>query len=206
MRTLMWLFFCLVVFGPQPQARPVLQTTAQSNPQQRLELNTTVLKVEYCYSPSNLVLTLRLVFTNVGNAPIILQKKSSAITRYMISRNIRKAHARDYVLELTDTLDLGAAGFSVTVPDRSLFTILKPSESYSTENSVVIPVFDAKEYLRPGKYLLQVRVATWYYPPEWRDTFRKQWSEQGYLWTADVISQPMPFEVERGRPKGPSCK
>ena len=172
-------------------------------PEQRLELNTSIVRSEYCSESFNLVLTLRLLFTNVGTMPILLQKKSFVISRFMVSQSRQKASEGKYVLAVTETLDWKAAGFSAgSEPDLSAFTTLNPGDSYSTERELPIPVLETRADLQPGKYVLQVKVPTWYYPSEWSQGVRERWRQKGFLWTETVTSNPMSFEVKRGQPAG----
>lgn len=201
MRTLVLLLLFVLIFALQPiQVDARVGKVTQARP--KLELTTTVLHSEYCSSPSNLALTLQLRFTNVGNEPILLQKKSSVIGGYMISRTLRKAANRDYLEAASFTLDWTAAGFTPDTPDRSAFTKLGPGESYSTERELRIPVFEEKD-LQAGKYFLQIKVPTWYYDPNRSSEFRGRWKQEGFLWTATITSIPMPFEVKRGEPTRP---
>ena len=55
MKTLLWLSCCLFVFWPQqPEARVLPETLFQSGSRHKLELNTNVIRLEYCSSPSDL--------------------------------------------------------------------------------------------------------------------------------------------------------
>lgn len=203
MRILIGVLLLLLASVPALPENEAFVEQNDSKAQQKLTLTTTVLKSEYCSSPSDLVLTLRLVFTNDGSGTILLQKKSSVITKYMIARTVRQAASNDYIQEITPTLNLRAAGYTPNLtPELSQFAKLQASESYSTEHTVLIPVFERGD-LQPGKYLLQVRVVTWYYRNDWSEKFREQWQHEGFLWTKDVTSTPMEFEVRRGQPIGP---
>jgi hypothetical protein len=203
MRISIGVLLLLLACAPSLLGDAALVNQNDSKVQQKLTLNTTILKSEYCSSPSDLVLTLRLLFTNEGREPILLQKKSSVISKYMIARTVREAASQNYVQEITPTLNLRAAGYTPnSTPELSHFAKLNVGESYATEHSVLIPVFE-KDDLQPGKYLLQVRVVTWYYRYDWSERFREQWRQEGFLWTKNVTSTPMEFEVKRGQPIGP---
>ena len=202
MRISIGVLLLLLACGPALLGDEAHVDQNDSKAQQKLTLNTTVLKSEYCSSPSDLVLTLRLLFTNEGREPILLQKKSSVISKYMIAHTVRRAGSNDYVKEISPTLNSRAAGYTPDLtPELSHFVKLNVGESYSTEHSVLIPVFE-RDDLQPGKYFLQVRVVTWYYRYNLSEEFREQWRHEGFLWTKNVTSTPMEFEVKRGQPLG----
>jgi hypothetical protein len=120
----------------------------------------------------------------------------------MVSRNLKDTVERKYLQKVSPMLDF--TGFRRNPPeDLKLFSVLKPRESYSTstDSRVDLLVGHDREAVRPGKYLLQVRVITWYYHPEdTNDRLRVQWQDHGFLWTNDVTSEPMIFEVESKPP------
>ena len=55
---------------------------------------------------------------------------------------------------------------------------------------------DFKDDLRPGAYFLQVRVATWFYFAD-PNEYRELWRNEGYLWSENMTSEPMPFKIEK---------
>ena len=51
-------------------------------------------------------------------------------------------------------------------PQRSEFIALKPGESISFKSEIILGLYDGtkdKDELHPGSYVLQVRVAAWFY-------------------------------------------
>lgn len=202
MITFVWLLSCMLAFA-SPQQQKARSAAQKADQAKQLQLLTNILETQYC-SSSNLVLTLRLLFTNTGIEPILLQKKSSVISRFMVSRSYRKAREKNYVMDARENLDWKAAGFVLdSAPELSLFVTLKPGESYVAERKLHISVFESNDGLPVGKYFLQVRVPTWYYPPAAAEEVRERWKDEGFLWTQTLTSAPMPFEVERGRPASP---
>ncbi|HKP37793.1 MAG TPA: hypothetical protein VJT71_13130 [Pyrinomonadaceae bacterium] len=165
----------------------------------KLVLETTIVSKQYCSTAPFLLLTLSLKFTNLGDKPILLDRRSKLIGRELVSRNLKDLAGKKYLYKVSPMLDLAGAGIGRNLPeDLMLFAVLKPGESLttSTESRVDVIVGPDRDGLPPGKYLLQVRVITWYYYPSATDRLRAQWQDRGYLWTTDLTSKPMTFEVE----------
>jgi hypothetical protein len=168
-----------------------------------LELNTDLIKLEAC-SDNGLRFTLRLNFANKGENAVILDKRSTAVTQYMISRNLKNALKRKY--ETTVSIFFGLDGVGMTmdsVPNESQFVVLKPGETYSPIR-VLTAVFgadsdDGAKALR-GLNFLQMVVLTWYYPRASNIKWRDQWQTKGYLWSDPIRSIPMPFKIENKAP------
>lgn len=147
--------------------------------------------------------TLRLTYANTGEQTILLDRRSSAIFRSMVSRSLKAAAAKRYT-ETTrfSYFDLRKVGFREgEFPREDAFVTLKPGELYSLEKEgfgvrLYDGTKDSEDELRPGHYFLQLRVATRYYliQPE---EYRERWRDKGYLWSKNVISEPMPFTVEK---------
>lgn len=186
---------------------------AQSG-QPQLQLTTSVVRQRYRQEwPGSTMLrwTLKLTYTNTGSRAVILDKKSSLIFRSMISRSLKDAAKKRYVRDAISSsfYDLTKAGFRPgQVPREDAFVTLAPGESYSLEKEGYgTNIYDGtdgdEQYLRPGRYFLQVRVATWYYlsPP---DAQAEKWRDKGYVWSRDVVSLPMPFTVDK-RPRVKQC-
>jgi hypothetical protein len=95
---------------------------------------------------------------------------------------------------------MGAASLRNGPPERSEFVMLKPEESITLKKEIRYSLYDGtkdtKDDLHPGNYILQVRVAAWFYaadPAEWE----QKWGGEAYLWSENVTSEPMPFTVEK---------
>ena len=169
-----------------------------------LQLNTDLIKLEVC-SGDRLRFTLRLNYTNKGKNVIILDKRSSAIPRYMISRSLKNAIKKKYEIEAHTLIASDAAGMTDdSVLDESQFVLLKPGESY---RFVEVFHFDSRvdegsHGSRPlrGLNFLQVVVLTWYYPRASNTKWRDQWQTKGYLWSDPITSVAMPFNVDPTAP------
>lgn len=110
------------------------------------------------------------------------------------------AAAKKYVDDTAFSyFDLRKAGVREEVPREDAFVTLRPGESYSLDKDgfgvrLYNGTKDSEDELQPGNYFLQLRVATWYYLVRPED-YRKRWRDKGYVWSADITSQPMPFTV-----------
>jgi hypothetical protein len=204
--TLSWLcFICAIAVHAQTNSRREGGEGASGhlNPRARLQLTTNIVESRYC-SDSQIHFVLRQNFTNAGQEPILLDKKSSMVTRYMVSRSFKDAAAKRYKIKVSPFINLLRAGVRLdAAPDEASFIQLKPGESYSLEKGFSLGVYDAtsvtEDFLRPGNYVLQIVVWTWYYQNEPVLKWREQWRQRGFLWTDPVESLPMPFTVEKVR-------
>lgn len=169
-----------------------------------LELNTDLIKLEAC-SGHGLRFTLRLNFTNRGNNLVILDKRSTAVTQYMLSRNFKNAMKRKYEITVPRLYSLETAGMTMdSVPDESQFVFLKPSETYSPIRVLSYDFGDDSDNERSGRLsgvkFLRLVVLTWYYPRASNFRWRDQWKTKGYLWSDPITSMPMPLKVENKPP------
>jgi hypothetical protein len=176
-----------------------------------LRLTTSIVKERYCLDIGSRFLewTLNLTYANVGNRPILVDKKSSWIYRTMVSRNLQAASAGRYEYDPSSFhSDLRKIGF-LNTPEADSFVVLKPGESFSVEAACRVHLYDgtkdSEDSLHPGNHVLQARVATWHYYTDPRE-YRDKWSKRGYLWFDNVTSLPMPFTVERNPAVTPCSK
>ena len=184
---------------------------SMTNPEQsaeaQLQLSTSLIEQRYSVETGSrlLRLTLNLTYSNIGNRPIILDKRSSLVYRKLVSRNLAAASDKkyDYVesSSFIDVRSMLAAGMRLEdTPKKDAFIILKPRESYSLKKELILRLYDGTtdtdDYLHPGTRFLQLRVATWYYFAD-PDTYREQWRDEGYLWSQNITSVPMPLKVEK---------
>ena len=83
------------------------------------------------------------------------------------------------------------------------FTIIKPGELVEFEEPVSVYLFNekrkAERFLNEGIHFLQVDVGSWPYVAD-PTSFRRKWSDKGYLWFEGLTSDPMPFTIEKDRP------
>ncbi len=163
-----------------------------------LELTTDLIQQKAC-SGNGLQFTLRLNFTNRGKNTVILDKRSTAVTQYMLSRNFKNAMKKKYKITVRILFGLEGAGMTMdSVPDESQFVVLKPGETYSPTR-VLSYNFGADSdgggrRLR-GLNFLQMVVLTWYYPRASNIKWNDQWKTKGYLWSDPITSIPMPFNI-----------
>lgn len=168
-----------------------------------LQLMASVIEKRYC-SDNRARLNLRLNFTNTGKESIILDKRSSVIPQFMVSRNFKAAAARKYEIQGHLLIRMDSALMSLgSSLDESLFVILKPGESYSLDGVLNLPLYNgtgnSEDSLRPGNHVLEIIVLTWYYPRASNIRWREQWRQKGYLRSDPAVSIPMSFAVEKKR-------
>lgn len=177
--------------------------------QKQLQLVTSIAKKRYCSGQGSRFLewTLNLKYTNLGLESILLDKRSSRVSRNLVSTDLKALSSQRYVYApIPVHADLDSLGYRPT-PDPDSFVILKPSESLTLESHSRVAIHDGptgpKNDLPPGNYILQVRVPTWYYYADPK-TYREQWINKGYLWAEVVTSDPMAFTIEK-QPKVAPC-
>ena len=146
-----------------------------------------------------LILTLKLIYTNDGTVPVLLDRKSVLIYRNMVSKSIKAAASRRYIDDRSYYFsDLTKAGWSVSDPEEGAFIPLQAGESFTVPENVEVVIDagpkDGKDFLSAGDYFLQVRVATWYYFAEPKE-YRERWTSRGYLWSDNMTSEPMRFSA-----------
>lgn len=188
------------------KSKCVPTTTPPRDHQVRLQLTTSIAEAHYSteYGPKSLVLRLNLNYQNVGTRPILLDKKSSRIYRKIVTKNLKALAACKYLYDASShaisTEDMTRAGFRFSDPEQSEFVTLEPGKSLRMEREIALSLYDGtkdtKDDLHPGNYVLQVRVAAWFYfadPAEWE----QKWGNEAYLWSENVTSEPMAFTVEK---------
>jgi|SRR5689334_18885555 len=196
------LWACAVTLNAQtPSDRGgVEMTIGQDKFLANLKLHTDLIKLETC-SADRLRFTLRLNYVNEGKNIIILDKRSSVISNYLISRSLENAVNKKYEIEVPILLGLDAARMTMdSVPDESQFVLLKPGEVYRFDQVFSFYIRAALEKHRSsrvGLNFLQLVVLTWYYPRASNIKWRDQWQTKGYLWSDPIISIPMPFKVDK---------
>ncbi|HXQ69708.1 MAG TPA: hypothetical protein VN844_04450 [Pyrinomonadaceae bacterium] len=182
-------------------------TTPPRDKAVRLRLTTTVAEAHHLVEDGSksLLLTLNLDYVNIGSRPILIDKKSSQIYRKIVTKNVKALAACKYLYDAVShpisAEDMRRAGFRSDIgPERSEFVVLKPGESFSLKKQIGLYLYDGtrdtKDDLHPGNYVLQVRVAAWFYfadPAEWE----QKWGGEAYLWSENVTSEPMAFTVEK---------
>jgi hypothetical protein len=180
------------------------ESSAIQNEPQLLRLTTRIVKERYCsdIGSSFLEWTLNLTYTNIGNRPVLLDKKSTWIYRSLVSRDLKAASADQYEQAPSSSYgDLSKWGF-VSTPNEDSFAVLKPGESFDVEANCRVSIYDGtpdtEDALHAGNHVLQIRVATWYYYADPK-FYRDKWRSRGYLYSGNVTSLPMPFTIEQQR-------
>lgn len=99
-------------------------------------------------------------------------------------------------------------GDGFDTPDLSRFVVLRQGEVYESEERISIPTHlvsmpRARPFpeinLSGGTHLLQVVVGTWPYVADPKP-LRKEWKGKGFLWTDGLLSEPMPFKLDKDEP------
>ncbi len=172
---------------------------------EQLQLRTRLVGLQHV-NDHHLKVNLLLTFTNLGSQPVILYKYSITIPRYMISRNIKEAAAKKYIEDMSLMIKPILPGpLDVPLPDKgSVFVILRPGETYTPEIETTVDLLDTsggtninKHLLRPGGYIMEVIVRTWYGSQELASKLSERWRQYGFLWSKSVKSQPMPYRIEK---------
>lgn len=180
---------------------------ALADTKERLVLTTSIVK-RSSYGPNSLGLDLKLRFQNTGKDPVILSKKTF-IGGFMVSRNLDDVAAKKYALSLRYTdFDVGPEGGFYPPTDLSRFVVLRQGEVYESEESISVPTLlvsvpGAKPFPRTGigegAHLLQIVVGTWPYIAD-PEPIQEEWKRKGFLWTDGLLSEPMPFTVDKNEP------
>lgn len=171
-----------------------------------LQLTTSILSERYC-SPNTLELTLELTFTNNGSRALILDKNSSIIGSYMVSRDSDASIKKKYELKVSPMKNLLTSGLRPGPPEESRFVVLKPSQTHVLQKIIYLNLWENRDKtqssLTPGSHVLQLSVWTWYYPPTMAEEYRERWNDKGVLWSDIITSKPMPFVVASGASRVP---
>jgi hypothetical protein len=174
----------------------------------KLQLSARIVEYVSC-SPDGLRLRLSLKFTNGGTTNIILDKRSSVIGRYVVSRNLQELASGKFEADLRTEYDAGPSiPWNNNKADDSNFVKLAPGGIYETGSSwsnVFFIVNDGSPHseagLKYGSHVLQIEVGTWFFPSEEAGRrARRQFKGTGYLWTTPVKSPPLEFNVDSSRP------
>ena len=202
---------CLTIHGMEEHFRNCNASASKTNAQhyQPLRLAIDIIGAKYCRGDDELDvlhLDIQLRYTNVSEQSIILYRGSKLILRQFISRNEKDALDGIHEAELKFTVyPLGVPTIKGGVaPLPASFVILRSGKSYEIRSSTTIIVLRNDEDRIPGAigsgdHVLQVKVATWTGSKELAERLRKRWQRYGLLWYEPVISQPLPFKVEKRR-------
>ena len=180
----------------------VLMDTGRDRYHADLQLTMSVVSQRYC-TDGRLHFMLRFTFRNGGGESVVLDKRSSIVPYYTVSRNAELAAIGKYEIEAHVLYGIDGELMSLqAIPDESQFITLKAGDSHARDHAFSIPL-ETKE-LKPGNHVLRVSVLTWHYAKASNIEWREKWRAKGYLWTNSVTSQPMPFIIDK-HPKFVRC-
>jgi hypothetical protein len=213
MKRILTLFLLAALYSPAVIAQVTAGedvgsgVSVKANPKARLQMTARVIeKKHHC---ANFVgFTVQLTFKNVGERPVLLDKRS-LVARLTVSRDLEAVTAKRHEIDRHhDSFGLGEY-FSVDPSDMSNFVTLKPGEDYSLETGVgSLWVAEGapppKGYLIAGTHYLQLKIVTWTYFAD-PAPFSSKWSDHGFLWTEGLVSQPVAFTVEVDK-RSPECR
>jgi hypothetical protein len=177
----------------------------------RVSLKTKITEQKYCggiYSDmATLRMSLQLTYTNASSAPLILYKGSDLISYVLVAADSPHILNKQY----ESHIHVGWVTVGVTLRDRAQpgneFIVLRPGDSFQANVSADVPIAlePGNQFLQSGRHVMQVVVETWPTDEAKLDHLRKKWERIGYLWGANVRSEPMPFVVE-SKPVVVECK
>ena len=183
-------------------------TSAQTD---RLSLTTKITGQKYCggiYSDMAMFRTsLQLSYTNVSSRPLILYKGSNVISYVLVAVDSEHILNKQY----ESNIHVGWVTSRVPLRERAQpgneFIVLRPGDSFQANGSVDVPIAlePGNQFLKSGQHVMQVVVETWPTDEPQLDRLRRKWERIGYLWGANVRSEPMSFAVEP-KPKVVECK
>jgi hypothetical protein len=177
------------------ESKTVLMDSGRDKYHADLQLSTTVINQRYC-GDGALQFVLRFTFRNGGGESIVLDKRSSVVPYYTVSRSAQLAAKGKHRMEVNALIGIGGKITTLqTIPDESKFVLLKAGDSHSEDHGFSIPLATSK--LDPGGYVLTLSVLTWNYPQASNIEWRERWRNKGYLWTDAVTSHPMHFVIEK---------
>lgn len=201
MKYLNSLFFicvsCLFVVKAQTVSHQgsILMDSGRDKQHADLQLTTSIIGQQYC-ADGRLIFMLNFQFRNEKGETILLDKRSSIVPGYAVSRNAQLAVAGKH--KIVGHYLLGIDGKLMTlqpIPDISQFVTLKAGDSYSA--AYEFSVLPSTKKLSPGSYVLQLSVLTWHYAAASNIDWREKWRDKGYLWTDTLTSQLMAFAIDK---------
>jgi hypothetical protein len=179
-----------------------IQKTSYESPS-LLQLTTQIVSERYCAADPDLAilrLSLRLIYTNIGQQSLILYKTSNKIVRLMVSRSKNEALMKQYEdsahILYVDSIKLQT--YTRSALDK-IFVIIKSGESYEIEGEVTIGVRrdNSNKPVVAGEHVLQVVIPTWPGTPYQAKRLSNRWNKKGNLWVDTITSEPMVFEVKK---------
>lgn len=133
----------------QTAGSPDRHQTSQQDPsalmsrKTELELNYRIVESKYCIS-GGMVLVLASEYKNLGKDDLVLFKYALAPFEYRVSRSVEAAKARRYEQVISPMMGSAPSGIKFgDEPPGDYFVILKPGQSFSPVNTVIVPIFAA---------------------------------------------------------------
>jgi|GEM_PF-2636608 len=204
----LWLSVFLLILANSSAIKGVNTATKPLAGTPRLQLSARIVEYHSC-SPDELSLELSLIFRNAGTTNIILDKRSSGVASYVVSRNLKEFAAGQFETDSRSEADAGPPiPWKDNEVDESNLIKLAPGEIYETTSNwsnVFFIVNDGSPHtdagLKYGSHVLQVEVSTWVFPSEEAARrARRKLKKTGYLWTRPVKSSPIAFTIDPNRP------
>jgi hypothetical protein len=204
-----WIFSLLLLVPAGSDGSFRLQKSAGStlarstSPTGALEVTTSIVEAKYC-SDECMLLILQPTYRNIGETNLILFKYALPPFEHRISKNKNAARVKDYEQVITPMMGSSPSLIEFgDEPPSAYFMVLKPGESYTTVNTITVPIFIAdadketgKDKLRKGEHVLELIVPTWPVDRNRVAKVQSLWQRFGSLWTDPIMSLPMVFKVE----------
>jgi hypothetical protein len=170
----------------------------------QLQLSTSVANESYAVGGGALRLELDLTYSNTGNVPVLVDRQSSLVYRIQVSRTLKKALEKKYEYDArvsySSVRSMREAGMRTNRPERDAFVLLKPGESHSVRQEIILHLYDGakatRDRLHPGDHYLQLKVATWYYFSD-PEVYQEKWKNEGYVWARNITSKPLPLRIRK---------
>ena len=145
---------------------------------------------------------LELRFTNTSDSTVILPRQAVGVTRIWVSGDERKF--RDRVFEMNLTLSVFTADTEPeAITSIESFVELKPGESFTTDDSVVLffprtPGLVFEGAIRRGRHVLSIQIVLENFNDTGLEVLRKHFGSDAIIWSKPVVSDLLPFKIEEG--------
>ena len=178
--------------------------SAYAQTQKQLELTTEIIEQSYCAigQKTSLQVRLRLRYTNVSSQRLIVYNGHDLFFQTKIrSEQATGAPLSEVLLLNMRYFDEEFERIDARSPGR-VFVRLAPGGAFERELITGVGVADNSAALsdttvRPGPYILQLIVSTWYQSPKLADKLRQQWQREGLLWSQPLYSVPLKLMIDK---------
>jgi hypothetical protein len=156
-------------------------------------------------------LVLDTKYINVGQCPIILDKRSGTVTGQMISKSQQDAIAKKYEYKsILEIMTLSPKPREEGDTPSEAFAILKPGESYEGKSMTRLLMKYPDEYSVFASDLHFLSLGLWttsgtLHQSNDLDDLRTRWQTLGYLWAEGITTQPIPLQFLKLKDIG-KCK